>query len=146
MSQPVASVRDPALAHAEPTYVAPGLVRLDADGAPHLVGGRCRNCGVHSFPKAGICSACLSEEIETVDLAREGRLYSYSVVHQAPRGWRVPYALGYVDLPGDIRVLAHLDAEPSRLRIDMPVRLGVGEVGADASGRTLVTYTFSPIE
>lgn len=139
-------VSDPALADAEPAYVATGLVRFDSDGRPRLVGGRCGSCGAHSFPRAAICTGCLSEAIETVDLARDGRLYSYSVVHQAPRGWRVPYALGYVDLADDVRVLAHLDADPSRLRIDMPVRLGVGEVGADASGRTLVTYTFTPIE
>lgn len=146
MARSAAPVTDPAFANSEPSYVAPDLVRVDGDGHPHLIGGRCRACGANSFPKAAVCTACLSEEIDAVALAREGRLYSYSVVHQAPRGWRVPYALGYVDLPGDIRVLAHLAADPAQLRIDMPVRLGVGEVGTDPSGQTLVTYTFSPIE
>lgn len=145
MTTTAALVSDPTLA-GEPTYVAPELVSVDSAGRPQLVAGRCRACGAHSFPKARVCTMCLAEEIDTVALAREGTLYSYSVVHQAPRGWRVPYVLGYVDLPDDVRVLAHIAADPKRLAIDMAVRLGLGEVGSDPDGRALITYTFSPIE
>ena len=134
-----------AAADADPRFVAPDLVALDAKGAPRLIGGRCRQCGAMSFPHAAVCANCLSEDIETVELAHEGRLYSYSVVHQAPKGWTVPYALGYVDLANDIRVLAHIDAPADKLSIDMPLRLSTGVVGADASGRPLLSYTFTPV-
>ena len=140
-----ALVADPALAEAEPRYLAPDLVTRDADGTPHLVGGRCCACGARSFPKALVCSGCLSEEVESVTLASEGTLYSFAAVHAAPPGWRLPYVLGYVDLPDNVRVLAHIAAAPEELRIDMPVHLSVGEVGADPAGRPLLTYTFTPV-
>ncbi len=133
-----------AAADADPRFVAPELVALDAKGAPRLIGGRCRKCEALSFPRAAVCTNCLSEDIADVELAHEGTLYSYSIVHQAPKGWTVPYALGYIDLPNNVRVLAHLDAPADKLSIDMPMRLAVGLVGADAAGKPLLSYTFTP--
>jgi uncharacterized protein len=136
-------VSNQAVANADVRFVSPDLVALDARGAPHLTGGRCRECGALSFPRAVVCAGCLSEGIETVHLASEGTLYSYSVVHQAPKGWIVPYALGYVDLADEMRVLAHIDVAPDKIAIGMPLRLGVGVVGADPSGAPLSSYTFT---
>ena len=134
-----------AVAGADLRFVAPDLVALDAKGAPRLIGGRCRKCETLSFPRAAVCANCLSEDIEAVELAHEGTLYSYSIVHQAPKGWTVPYALGYVDLPDNVRVLAHLDAPADKITINMPMRLSVGVVGADPAGTPLLSYTFSPV-
>lgn len=134
---------NPDAANADPHFVAPNLVRVDASGRAHLIGGRCKNCGAFSFPSAAVCTSCLSEDIEAVDLGDEGTLYSYSVVHQAPKGWTTPYALGYVDLPGDVRVLAHIDVPLDSIAINMPVKLGVGVVGADPAGASLMSYTFT---
>lgn len=132
-------------ANADPRFVAPALVALDAKGAPRLIGGRCAKCGALSFPRAAVCAECLSEEVAPAELAHEGTLYSFSIVHQAPKGWTVPYALGYVDLADEIRVLAHIDATPERIAIDMPLRLAVGQVGGDANGEPLFSYTFTPV-
>jgi uncharacterized OB-fold protein len=131
-------------AGADPRFVAPDLVSIDAHGVPHLTGGRCRACNARSFPRAPVCTNCLSEDIEAYTVGNRGTLYSYSIVHQAPKGWAVPYALGYVDLPDDVRVLAHLDVAASAVKIDMPMKLAVGVVGADAAGNPLVSYTFVP--
>ena len=98
MNKPSAIAVNPEAASVDPRFVAPDLVHVDAKGEPHLVGGRCRVCAALSFPRAVVCTTCLSEDIETVDLGSRGKLYSYSIVHQAPKGWAVPYALGYVDL------------------------------------------------
>lgn len=137
------ALADPALA-AEPHYVAPELVTRDADGHPRLAAGRCRACAAESFPKAAVCPQCLSEDIEAVMLGRDGVLYSFAAVHAAPPGWRLPYVLGYVDLPEGVRVLAHIAAPEKDLRVDMPVRLEVGEVGTDPAGQPLFTYVFAP--
>jgi uncharacterized OB-fold protein len=134
-----------AAANADSRFVAPDLVTLDAKGAPRLIGGRCRGCAAISFPRAAVCTNCLSEDIETFELANEGSLYSYSIVHQAPKGWTVPYALGYVDLPSNVRVLAHLDSPADKITINMPMRLSVGVVGADPSGVPLLSYTFTSV-
>ena len=132
-------------ANADPRFVAAGLVVVDGNGEPRLVGGRCGACEAVSFPRAAVCTNCLAEDIASVDLGVQGTLYSYSVVHQAPKGWAVPYALGYVDLPGDVRVLAHLDVRPESIVINMPMKLAVGIVGADAAGAQLLSYTFKPV-
>ena len=132
-------------ANADSQFVAPGLVALDAKGAPRLIGGRCHGCEALSFPRAAVCVGCFSEDIETVQLATEGTLYSYSIVYQAPKGWTVPYALGYVDLTDNVRVLAHLDSPAEKIAINMPMRLAVGIVGADTSGEPLLSYTFTAV-
>jgi len=145
MTKPSTLIVNQAAANADSRYVAPDLVALDSKGEPRLIGGRCRNCQVLSFPRAAVCVGCFSEDIEKVQLAEEGTLYSYSIVHQAPKGWAVPYALGYVDLPDNVRVLAHLDAPAEKIAINMPMRLAVGVVGADASGAPLLSYTFTVV-
>lgn len=131
-----------ALADIEPRFVAPSLVERGPSGAPRLIGGRCAKCGALSFPRAEVCTECMSEEIVKAELAGDGRVYSYSIVHQAPKGWAVPYALGYVDLVDKVRVLAHIDVPESALAIDMPVRLSVGRVGTGPAGEPLMSYTF----
>jgi uncharacterized OB-fold protein len=130
------------LAAAEPRFVAPALVEGGAGAAPRLIGGRCAKCGALSFPRAAVCTECMSEAIDKTELAGEGRVYSFSIVHQAPRGWTTPYALGYVDLTDKVRVLAHIDVPEAALAIDMPVRLSVGRVGTGPSGEPLMSYTF----
>jgi benzoylsuccinyl-CoA thiolase BbsA subunit len=132
-------------ARVDPRFVAPDLVSVDADGVPRLTGGRCRACEARSFPRTPVCTSCLSEDIAACDLGDRGTLYSYSIVHQAPKGWSVPYALGYIDLSEDVRVLAHLDVPASAIKIDMPMKLSVGVVGTDAAGASLMSYTFAPV-
>lgn len=120
------------------------LVTTDGSGAPRLLAGRCESCHALSFPRADVCGDCLSTDIGTIEIASQGTLYSYSVVHQAPKTWKVPYVLGYVDLPEGLRVLAHIDAPPSEVAVDAKVKLSLGVVGTDSDGAPLSTYTFVP--
>jgi uncharacterized OB-fold protein len=143
MSDSISLVVNEAAANADPCFVAPDLVQVDAQGTAHLVAGRCRACQAYSFPRAVVCTGCMSEDIEKVALGREGTLYSYSIVHQAPKGWKVPYALGYVDLAEGVRVLAHIDVPKDAIAIDMPLRLGIGVVGSDPAGAPMMSYTFT---
>lgn len=133
-------VTNPAVAAAEPRFVAPDLIET-AGGMPHLVGGKCKACGALSFPKAPVCAECLGDEIGSMPLASEGRLYSFATVHAAPKSWNVPYHLGYVDLTDGIRVVAHIEGEP---KIDGAVRLGLGRVGTAPDGTPLMSYVFTP--
>jgi uncharacterized OB-fold protein len=142
MSQAVDLAVHHDLANSEPRFVAPALVESSPAGTPRLIGGRCANCGALSFPRAAVCTECMSEEIKKTELAGDGHVYSFSIVHQAPRGWSVPYALGYVDLADKVRVLAHIDVPERALAINMPVRLAVGRVGTGPAGEPLMSYTF----
>jgi uncharacterized OB-fold protein len=78
-----------------PHLTSEHLVSLSADGTPHLIRGKCPNCGALSFPRADVCAKCLAELVEAIELSSEGMLYSFKVVHQVP-GWNVPNGIGYV--------------------------------------------------
>ena len=130
----------------EPRFVAPDLIQIGAKGVPRLMGGKCASCGALSFPKRKVCGECLAMEIVDAPLSSEGVLYSYSLVHQAPKGWDLPYVLGYVDLPEGIRILSHIEGALDQLRVDGNVQLGVGRVGTDPVGNVLMSFIFKPGE
>ena len=124
--------------------LAGAALRVGADGAACLVGSRCGDCGTHVFPPVPVCPECMSENVADTDLATDGALYSWSVVHVAPKGWNVPYTAGHVDLADNVRVFAHIvgtDAES--LSMDMPVTLTTAILG-DADGAPVESYAFTP--
>jgi uncharacterized OB-fold protein len=84
-------------------------------------------------------------------MPQRGVLYSWSVVHVAPKPWATPYVIGYVDLPNRVRVFSHIGGAPEDLQIDMPVQLqpahgeGAGNAAADGAGAQ-PPFLFSPID
>ena len=132
-------------AHAEPPLIAGDAVRIDDDGRPTLIGSECAGCGMRAFPPVTLCPECMGEDLAPLALGRSGRLYSYSTVHVAPRGWTVPYVAGYVDLPEGVRVFAHVvDAAAERLSMEMEVELTTAALGTDGDGRPFSSYAFRP--
>ena len=119
-------------------------IRTEPDGSVRLVGGRCADCGTMFFPSAHVCPECMSETVAPTDLSREGTLYSWSVVHVAPRGWNVPYIAGYVDLADNVRVFAHITGvDAAALEMDVPVSLTTSVFGDD-NGVPVESYAFTP--
>src|SRR5688572_6752149 len=85
--------------------------RIHSDGES-LLGSECPACGKRAFPKRDYCDACGNEKgMATVPLSRTGILYSYTVVRVAPPAFKVPYTVGFIDLPEDVRVFAQIDAD-----------------------------------
>ena len=131
--------------------VAEDLFRVSADGAA-LVGSRCTGCGSYYFPKSLSCRnpACDEKSVKDVLLGRRGRLYSYTVQsYQPPPLFRMepwaPYAIGLVELPEGLRVLAMLTGFAlDDIRIDTPVELVVEPLHTDAEGRTVLTHKYAP--
>lgn len=91
-----------------------------------------------------------------VELAREGVLWSWTVQRFLPKqppylGRETktefqPFALGYVELSGQVRVEARLvDCKPEDLRIGMPMRLTIRPLFQDEQGRDLLMYAFRPV-
>ncbi|WP_083943050.1 OB-fold domain-containing protein [Sphingomonas soli] len=56
------------------------------------------------------------------EVGPEGVLYSFSTVHVSS-SQSVPYTIGYVDFPGDVRVLAKVRGSHHALGCDCAVRL-----------------------
>ncbi|HEY2658580.1 MAG TPA: OB-fold domain-containing protein [Caulobacteraceae bacterium] len=128
--------------------LAEGLFRV-VDGAPRLLGGRRKSDGKFAFPMPQDAQA---ELYEVVELAAEGRLWSYTVQRFRPktpyagpgddRSFR-PYAVGYVELPGQIIVESHLKADDfAALKIGMPMRLALIPFAEDPDGTQVLTYAF----
>jgi uncharacterized OB-fold protein len=125
------------------------LFRLDeATGRPYLIATRCPQCGCFFFPRRALCAACGGRGLEETVLSRSGRIWSYSVSHQAPPGAIVqpPYLIAQVELPE--RVLVHAlitDCAPEEARIGMEVEITPMKVGADDQGRDIMAFAFRPV-
>jgi uncharacterized OB-fold protein len=102
---------------------ASSVVRLKASWA--LLSARCCGCGLVVFPSLSACPRCNTNHFLPTPLPSEGVLYTFSVVHSAPKGWKVPYIVGYADLSSDLRVFARVDLAEQALRIGMPLVLDV---------------------
>ncbi len=113
----------------------------------HLIGSHCRKCGQNYFPAREICPKCFAEgQMEKVRFSNQGRLYSYSVVHVAPKQFSPPYAVGYVDFSEGVRVLGQLTTtDPEEIRLDMDVQTLLGKICVDEEGHEIVSYKFKPL-
>jgi uncharacterized protein len=108
---------------------------------PALIGGRHRPSGRIVFP----CPAN-DEAFEPVALKREGTLWSYTVQRFPPKSPPYagpepfePFALGYVELPGEVIVESRLvDVAFDELRIDLPMELAIVPFGERS------TFAFRP--
>lgn len=133
--------------------VADGIFTVD-EGQPRLLGSRCVRCGNHMFPRQHGCPKCMTDEQEDVELATEGTLWSWTVQAFAPKAppylgptgdQFVPYGVGYVELPGQLRVEARLtEADPAKLVIGMAMHLVLDPLCIDDDGNQVVTYAFAP--
>ncbi len=131
--------------------VADGLFEQAGDEVC-LVGSQCEDCGVVTFPSQTSCPRCTSTRVRARLLARRGTLWSWTIQCFAPKSppYAVedadtfdPYGVGYIELPGEVRVEARLTvADPDALRIGMPMELTlVPAPGAEAG---VVTFAFAP--
>ena len=119
-----------------------GLLRLDP---PRLLASRCTTCGATAFPARAFCAACRAVDgLVEVELTSRGRVYTFTVVRQAPPGVEVPYVLAQIDLPADdVRLMATVvGAAPEDVVIDMPVTLDLVPFGVDQDGVRLLGYRF----
>jgi len=117
--------------------------------APRLLGGRCDECGNHSFPRHDICPYCAAPDVRPVELSATGELWAWTAVTTAPPGYGgdVPYGFGVVELPEGLRVVSRLtESDPARLRAGQRVHLVVVPVQRDEDGRPVSTYAFAPLD
>jgi uncharacterized OB-fold protein len=130
--------------------VAPGLFTEGA--APQLIGSKCGDCGVMTFPKQTDCPRCTSQAMEEALFDRRGTLWTFTTQNFIPKSPPyaiveteesfVPYGVGYVEFEGQARVEGRLtENDPAKLRIGMTM-----ETVLIPFGDGLVTYAFRPVE
>lgn len=128
----------------EKVPIREGIFTMGHDGTA-LLGCKCKSCGQAYFPKVHFCLNCYQEELEDVILSRTGELYSYTVVHMSSSHFEAPYAVGYVDLPDNVRILAPLEVLDNKpFKVGMQVELRVVTLWRK-EGKEIVGYRFSPV-
>ncbi len=122
--------------------IAQGLWTDEAE--PRLIGGKRRSDGEIVFPMPQGDAAA---DYDVVPLSRTGTLWSWTIQSFPPKtppyegpAEFTPFALGYVELPGEVIVETRL-TRTDGLRIGMPVRL---EIVPFDDARA--TYAFAPRE
>jgi uncharacterized OB-fold protein len=115
--------------------------RADGDRL-HLTGMSCTACGTKAFPAREVCSACGSDDVVPVELSASGKLYSYSEVHVAPKGFPVPYIVAYVDLDDGVRLFGQVEGPASQLSIDQNVMVVLGPIRSRSDGMQVMSYKF----
>jgi uncharacterized OB-fold protein len=120
---------------------------------PRLIGSACERCATVTFPRQTSCPRCTSEDVRPHELATRGRLWTWTIQCFAPKAPPyleggvedfAPYGVGYIELPGEVRVEARLtESDPARLRIGMPMELTL--IPVPGAGDKL-TYAFRPLE
>jgi uncharacterized OB-fold protein len=132
------------------TPIAEGL--FTTGERPHLIGGRRKDTGRIVFPVPAGAEAALYEPVE---LAGEGTLWSFTVQRFRPksppyagadddRSFR-PFALGYVELPGQVIVESRIETDDiAALKVGMPMRLVLTPFQKSGAAEPVVTYAFKP--
>jgi uncharacterized OB-fold protein len=125
----------------------------DTGQGPRLVGSACARCDTVTFPRQSSCRRCTSEDVQPRELATRGVLWTWTIQCFAPKAPPyletgveefTPYGVGYIELPGEVRVEARLtESDPERLRIGMPMELTL--IPVPGAGEKL-TFAFRPVE
>ena len=123
-------------------------LRLSGDGLDGvLLGMRCNNCGEYTLGARDFCANCTSDDLEEVELSKQGTLRSYTVVYTPPPGWQgnVPYILGRVELPeGPLIVSEVVDCPQESLKVGMPVDMVLRVAGKNKEEDEVVVYSWKP--
>lgn len=81
-----------------------------SDSPPDLLASREVETNEWIFPPVAEASP-LARRQETVPVAGVGVVYSFTVIHPSPKSGLSPYALGYVDFPGPVRIFGRLQGK-----------------------------------
>src|SRR3954453_13344350 len=139
-----------------PVPVAEGLFTWPSEH-PRLIGAQCAGCGLVSFPAGPACERCGGADATQRLLSHPGALCTCPTQDFRPPSTPYdgpdtdatfrPYALGYVELPGEVMVEARLtESDPARLVIGQPMRLAIGASTVGAGGTEVMTFAFAPAD
>ncbi len=123
-------------------------LKRDEAGQPYLEGSRCTACNHVYVGARDVCAGCYARgQMAPVQLAETGKLYTYAIVHRSFPGVETPFVDVIVDLDDGSYIkgiLKDVDADPDKLRFDMPVKIDYREVVPPGSNEKYLAYFFVP--
>ena len=133
--------------------IAEGLFTWPSDN-PALLASRCVQCGIATFPAAESCMACSGQEVSIEELPHKGTLWTWTVQQFMPKSpyhsnetaeTFKPYGVGYVELPGGVRVEGRLtENDPRKLHIGMEMELLFDTYRVEENGDEVISFFFKP--
>ena len=110
-----------------------------------LLATRCKKTGKIYFPPQVDCPSDPSDEVEWIELPREGELVAYTIIHTKPYTFSHynNYTIGIARLTNGVQVLAWLrETDPGKIKIGMKVRVEI--VKREPEG--YITYELVPTQ
>lgn len=133
--------------------IAEGLFSWPAAN-PALLCSRCQDCGIAAFPPAQSCMACSGQNVEVEELPGRGTLWTWTVQQFMPKSpyntgesmeTFKPYGVGYVELPGGVRVEGRLtENDPEKLQIGMEMDVVFAPIRTEDNGDEVISFFFQP--
>ena len=116
---------------------------------PCLIGNRCRSCKNVVFPKMPVCPGCgANGQMDEVEIGRTGKLYSHTIAHFAPKGFKAPFFQVFIDLPEGPRIFSLVGAEcpveRGALEDGMEMKLIVEQLADTPENKDVITYKYVP--
>jgi len=105
---------------------------------------RCKKCEKLNFPPVADCPACLSSDMEWVELGGEGEIETFTHIHVKPATFQSygDYTIAIARLKEGVRVLAWLSgAKLTETKVGMKVKLV-----AKTTPEGVLTYEFVPVQ
>jgi uncharacterized OB-fold protein len=110
-----------------------------------LVGEVCPHCEKKIFPPRDVCPYCGGEAKTQYAFSGKGKVYSYTVMYDAPAGYEenLPYTVAVVALDEGPKVTAQLtDLGEQPVEIGMPVEMVTRRIRQDGDERGMLVYGY----
>lgn len=134
--------------------VAEGIFTWPSDD-PKLIGSRCGDCGIVTFPAEDSCPRCVSTAMTEHLLPQRGRLWAWTTQEFPPpsppyvgptgRDFRA-FGVGYVELADEVKVETRLtETDPEVLVPGLEMEVVLVPFRTDDDGNEVVTFAFRPV-
>ena len=119
---------------------------LVLDPEPHLRVHECTDCGARFFDRRNACGSC-GRRFADADLATEGVVEAFTIVHFAAPGLEVPFVAAVIDCDGTTvqANVINTPADPDHVSLGMRVRLTTYSLG-EKGGVEGIGFGFEPVE
>ena len=116
----------------------------EVSGKGSLLGAKCKLCGQIIFPRREVCLNCLSRDLERLNLSRNGKLYSFTIVLMPSEHFEPPYAIGWIELQEGVRIFSQIRCwQEHPLETGMDMELAIEKLW-DEEEKEVIGYTFRP--
>lgn len=113
-----------------------------------LLGSKCKNCGEVGLGEVSSCQNCAGEDLITIPLSQNGKLWTFTVIRNRPPGdfkGEVPLGEGLVELPEGIRVKSPLGGDVEKLEIGMDLKFTAYPLYENENGEEVIAFRFDPV-